>query len=107
MHLLRFRLRTLLIVVLVCGMIFGLIAQSRRLTVLKNEYNSLARHRWISLVKYDDVYRVDVAPDPDHVRFLAHRAAMRHYHWSLFRKYDSAASHPWRPIEPDPPATEP
>ena len=97
----RFRLRMLMVLVAVAGMVLGTGFQVARLMRLRGEYLLKATH-YANLesqaVSLATKYRSTV------MRGKSPLDKMGEYYSDLKRKYQRAASRPWTPIPPDPPA---
>jgi hypothetical protein len=83
----RFRLRTLMIVVAIVGIVFGL---ARRSAV----YHQQAE-RQLQILEMEDF--PSGPNDPLHFNLFIE------YHVRLMDKYNRAARYPWFPVPPDPP----
>lgn len=88
MRLPRFRLRTLLIVVAVVAVGFGLWHRSQRLSKVA----ALHRRR-IAMVWMADLELLTKGWTPE----------KQNWHREMSGKYDYYAAHPWLPVPPDPP----
>jgi hypothetical protein len=102
---LRFTVRRMLITVAALSVLTWLLVMTNRFVTLRREYEARSRRYWMANLAYDDVHEDEpgVTPTPEHIRWKAHRRAMRAYNGRLRRKYENAAARPWLPVEPDPP----
>src|SRR5258708_7504901 len=83
----RFAIRRMMIAVGIVAVTLGIFAERR------------ARFRRIAAAHRAEGDAVGVGPFA-HVGYKALRAQ---FNWSLARKYEYAANHPWLPVAPDPP----
>ena len=122
MKLPRFRLRTLLILVMLAGIAEQ---ENAALHMRSVEYGRLAaraefnENSYDNMAKLDEEFagmRIDAGSSEERSEFDRGRRkaareavdfrARRDYHASLKLKYRRAASHPWLPVAPDPPEPE-
>jgi hypothetical protein len=106
MRFLRFRLRTLLILVAIVAMLLG----------RSVHFSNLARHHAREMTKLtsgDLDFHLLMTPDPRGfpmhpdsgmpiAKVVVPIRAFVAYHWELKEKYESASRQPWLPVAPDP-----
>jgi hypothetical protein len=126
----RFRIRTLMVVVALAGVIAGTLVGCARMAARRQRFNALAKAhgsdelvaRSLAKMAYDQIDTLAAMrkaeeangnpPDPwDDVIAQArlqatHSCAFADYHAALKRKYEHAARRPWLPVPPDPPEPE-
>jgi hypothetical protein len=92
MRLPTFRVRTLMIAVAACAVCLGFLSVQRR----RAQFMELSQDHLIAGAEalFENWSARSQTP--------SYSAQVR-YHWALAARYEEAASHPWLPVEPDPP----
>src|SRR5829696_7488312 len=111
MRLPRFRLRTLMIAVVVIGIPIGIVMDRQNRFWRLHQYHQARR---LLLTRYKEGGHSGHDGDrgrwfhghvgADMREFTEREYAVLHWHEDLAEKYRRAASRPWLPVPPDPPA---
>jgi hypothetical protein len=111
MRLPRFRLRTMMILVAVVGVIAGIGIVGERRRARFSELADQHRLQVVNVLEGPTDYDGEFRGDPDvlnlEMRPVTGVVRLRDlWHMAMARKYRRATRYPWLPVEPDPPEPE-
>jgi hypothetical protein len=114
MHLPRFRLRTLMVIVAAVGVPIAIVGRGVHFAHQAESHWQTARaydaRAGFGLLTHgdrgDEAYYAAIDRLPDYSRDQKRAAKFSHYHGRIAMNYHWAARYPWLPVEPDPPEPE-
>jgi len=104
----RFTVRRIMVAVAIMAVFFGAADGLRR---RRGSFGQQAR-KWQRMASAEYIASLSVVqhttfgPSPLELRISEAHYQLADHYWALKEKYERAASAPWIPVEPDPPAPE-